>query len=122
MVIGEGSRYRLFEAARAGWGDEPAETLMELLPPVGWADVATKADLQQLGDRLRAEFRAEFRAELYGGLSSLNADLTGGLNAVNQRIDALNQRIDDRTRTLFFTILASNATLVALAFAAARIA
>jgi hypothetical protein len=122
MVIGEGPRYRLFEAARAGWGDEPAETLMELLPPVGWADVATKADLQQLGDRLRAEFRAEFRAELYGGLSSLNADLTGGLNAVNQRIDALNQRIDDRTRTLFFTILASNATLVALAFAAARIA
>ena len=27
---------------------EAADTLMELLPPVGWADVATKTDLQHL--------------------------------------------------------------------------
>ena len=27
---------------------EGADTLMELLPPVGWADVATKTDLQHL--------------------------------------------------------------------------
>ena len=28
--------------------EEAADTLMELLPPVGWADVATKTDLQHL--------------------------------------------------------------------------
>jgi hypothetical protein len=33
--------------------DERALTLMEYLPPVGWADVATKRDLDHLEDRLR---------------------------------------------------------------------
>ena len=28
---------------------------MEMLPPVGWADVATKRDLDQLADRFRAD-------------------------------------------------------------------
>jgi hypothetical protein len=104
MPVSESARYRLFEAARTQFGAEPAETLMDLLPPVGWADVATKADLQQLGDVLRAEFRAELRAALHESHGSLS------------------RQINDQTRTLFFTILGSNATLVALAFAAARIA
>lgn len=33
-------------------GSDSAETLMSLLPPVGWADVATKHDLAALGDRV----------------------------------------------------------------------
>ena len=33
--------------------------LMEHRPPVGWADVATKSDLDHLGETLRLEFRAE---------------------------------------------------------------
>lgn len=28
--------------------EEAADTLMELLPPVGWADVATKSDIHNL--------------------------------------------------------------------------
>lgn len=58
-------------------------------PPGDPDRFATKDDLANLGNELRAEFRAG------------NADLL---------------------RTLFFGMLASNATLVALAFAAARLA
>ncbi len=32
---------------------------MELLPPVGWADVATKQDLESLRNALRADLFAE---------------------------------------------------------------
>jgi hypothetical protein len=111
MPVSESARYRLYEAARAELGDEPAETLMDLLPPVGWADVATKADLRHLGDTLRLEFRA--------GLTELRAEFKTELHESH---GSLSRQMHDQTRTLFFTILASNATLVALAFAAARIA
>jgi len=36
----------------------PAETLFGYLPPVGWADVATKHDLLQLEERLNARIDA----------------------------------------------------------------
>jgi len=50
------------------FGDDAGITLMELLPPVGWADVATKQDLVLLEakiDRLDARFdELEERLEL----------------------------------------------------------
>ncbi|MEX0663334.1 MAG: hypothetical protein WD598_01035 [Acidimicrobiia bacterium] len=48
MAIDETRRYELHEAARRTLGDKPGDALMELLPPVGWADVATKQDLHTL--------------------------------------------------------------------------
>ncbi|MDP8976587.1 MAG: hypothetical protein M3N28_09560 [Actinomycetota bacterium] len=52
---------------REALGSEAAATLMEHLPPLGWADVATKRDLDSLDLRLDAlEHRllATFRAEV----------------------------------------------------------
>ena len=45
MAITEEVRHKVYEAIRASHGDEVANGLMEMLPPVGWADVATKHDL-----------------------------------------------------------------------------
>ena len=56
MAIDERARHELYLRLEEQLGTEAATTLMEHLPPVGWADVATKRDLDQLGDRLRAEF------------------------------------------------------------------
>ena len=56
MAIDERARHQLYLRLEQQLGAEAATTLMEHLPPVGWADVATKRDLDQLGDRLRAEF------------------------------------------------------------------
>jgi hypothetical protein len=41
----EAQRIQLHNTVREKLGPEEATTLMEYLPPVGWADVATKADL-----------------------------------------------------------------------------
>lgn len=73
MAPDERSRLQLADAAKAVLGDDAGITLMELLPPVGWADVATKHDLdprfdaveQRLGrleqrmDELAREIRAQ---------------------------------------------------------------
>jgi hypothetical protein len=77
----EAGRHILYEQAKKGWGKEAADELMSLLPPVGWADVATKSDLNHLAGQLsgeigafRAEMRvmgAELRTELHKGLASM---------------------------------------------------
>ena len=48
MAISEESRYHLYQRLEEVLGAEEAATLMEHLPPVGWADVATKRDIDAL--------------------------------------------------------------------------
>ena len=99
MVVDERSRYALFAKLGEVLGEDEASTLMSHLPPVGWADVATKRDLDHLGEQLRGELRAEMH------------QLHGEVHVAMGR----------QTRVLLFGMLASNATLVSLAFAAARL-
>ncbi len=63
MAIDEARRYELHEAARRTLGDVPGDTLMEMLPPVGWADVATKRDLALMKDDL-AVMKLDFERQL----------------------------------------------------------
>jgi hypothetical protein len=50
------NRLQLAEAAKRVLGNDEGITLMELLPPVGWADVATKHDLLALERRIDSRF------------------------------------------------------------------
>jgi hypothetical protein len=44
MSVSDARRLKLYEQARAHWGEETAEVLMEVVVPAG-QDMATKADL-----------------------------------------------------------------------------
>ena len=67
MTVDERKRHALYRRLEHVLGDEHADTVMELLPPVGWADVATKTDLAALEARMDKGF-AELRAELHQAL------------------------------------------------------
>jgi hypothetical protein len=95
-------RRQLFVALEESLGRGPAGTLMELLPPIGWADVARQSDLVGIrGEmaQLRGEFAelrgevAEFRgevAELRGELKAEIAELRGEVRAQLPRLVAAN--------------------------------
>lgn len=99
MAIDERARHELYLRLEEQLGPEAAATLMEHLPPVGWADVATRRDLDQLADRLRVEL----------------ADLEG----------VLYKALAEQTRTVVLTAALTNVGAVlavgGLAFAAARL-
>jgi hypothetical protein len=67
MSIDEGRRHALHERLAEVLEPEHATTLLELLPPAGGADVATKHDLANLEQRMDLRFEAmdeRFGAEL----------------------------------------------------------
>lgn len=55
MSVSETERNELYVAVRDLLGEHHAGTLMSLLPPVGWGDVATRIEV----DRLEASLHRE---------------------------------------------------------------
>jgi hypothetical protein len=95
MSIDERARHELHARLDELLGPEPAGTLMSYLPPVGWADVATKRDLEALGHRVEAT--------LYREISALKTEMT------------------EQTRTLMFSMSGLVLAVAGIAFAAARL-
>lgn len=85
-MTSERRRHQLYEEAKKVFSQESADELMSYLPPVGWADVATKTDLSMIRhemDALRAEMRGEM-SELRGEMAAMRgewrAELTIGMD------------------------------------------
>ena len=78
MSITNEDRYNLQTKANDLLGRKEGATLMELLPPVGWADVATKRDLDQLEERVDQRFDGlaqTIRTALAEQNAAIHADL-----------------------------------------------
>ena len=106
MGIDERSRHELHDRLVEVLGSDQAATLMEYLPPVGWADVATKRDLDQLGTRIdhaTARNQGEHEAIKYELLATFRKEM------------------NTQTKTLFFGMAGLNLTTIGLVFAAARL-
>ena len=106
MSITNEDRYHLQERANEVLGEKEGTTLMELLPPVGWADVATKSDLDVQTTLLRSEIgsvRSDLDAQTSRLRSEFRADLESGL-----------RQLETRMFTAFLTVIGVLATMAGL--------
>lgn len=132
MAVDERARHALHQRLDEVLGPEFTGTLMELLPKVEWADVATKQDVDDLGRRmdteiggLRTETRelrsemGELRTEVHHEIGELRTELRTGLAGV--RADLHRELAANQRQLMFglFGAIAANAGVVwaALAFA-----
>lgn len=121
MAITDADRHQLHERLDAVLGREEAAVLMEHLPPVGWADIATKRDLDHLEASLRGEFTvgftslsAEFTAfqvEMRGEFTAFQAEMRGEFAAFQAEIRTEMQEAMNR---LLLQLLAAMATFVTI--------
>ena len=148
MVVDERSRHELYRRLEEVLGPEAATTLIEHLPPAGWADVATKHDLSALEGRIDLRFtrvddrftamderfdeRFQLIDERFQGLGERFKGLEEG---VNWRFDSLDDRVKaatsdlratfehelrSQTTTMVFGLVSVVLTMAALAFALVR--
>ena len=85
----ETGRHRLYEKIKEQWGEEHAAELMSYLPPVGWADVATKGDLDALRVATKQDLallRAEISAEIGDKIGRLDATLERQLGSLRDQL------------------------------------
>jgi hypothetical protein len=114
MAIDERARHQLYLKLEEVLGPEEAGILMEHLPPVGWGDVVTKRDLDQLA--------AVTKRDLDQLGAATQRDLDQRLEATKQELMAtFRQEFVRQTRSMVFANAASVASIAALAFAAARL-
>ena len=123
MSITDRQRTNLPKAAEESMGAEPADTMMALLPPVGWADVATKHDLSEVERRMHLRF-GQLSSEIKGEIGQvrsemgrLRAELKGEIATQGTKFEASLRQVSTR---LLFGMLTSNAAIAALFFTATR--
>ncbi|MCX6518265.1 MAG: hypothetical protein NTV13_06320 [Actinobacteria bacterium] len=121
MSITEASRFQLRTAIGQILSEEAADTLMELLPPVGWADVATKTDLQHLRDELKAEIHS-LRVATKTDLQHLRDEFKADIQALQLSFETtLEKRLHEQTKWFITTMIAMNAVTVAVAVALSKL-
>lgn len=131
-MIDERARHELYRAVEELLGTRIADTLMALLPPVGWADVATKDDLLQLEARLDARLDARFaRAEgrtdaRFGAVDARFEAIDARFSQMGTRFAQLEGQLDrslrEQTRTLMLGLVGAMSTMTSLCLGAITLA
>jgi hypothetical protein len=78
MAISEASRHEMHTKLEEVLGAQVAATMMEHLPPVGWADVATRRDLDAV--------QVLLESKLDGGLARVTAEVARSSAELSDRL------------------------------------
>ena len=127
MVVDERSRHQLYRRLEEVLGPEAATTLIEHLPPVGWADVATRHDVAGLEQRIELRFaRVEERFEerfnaMDDRITAAASDLRATFeHELRSQSNSFGHELRSQTTTMVLGLVGVVLTMAALAFALAR--
>ena len=81
MAITDSQRTDVHNCLRDLMGQEMADIMMELLPPVGWGEVVRRQDVNGLGISLRAEL-SETRSDLQREIQAVGHELKTEISEV----------------------------------------
>jgi hypothetical protein len=114
MSATEFERHQLFSWFEEHMGRERASTMMNLLPPAGWGDVATRRDLHLVETRIDT-----LEAGLNARIDTLEARLNARIDTLEARLDAkiearLSEFRSELMRTLGTWLFASQAAVIAV--------
>jgi hypothetical protein len=92
MALDDRARLDLHQRLEEVLGPESAATMMAHLPPSGWGDVATKADLARMASGLRADLEAQIdglRVEMHRSQRRSAISLVGMMTVMNSALVAV---------------------------------
>ncbi len=108
MSVTEAQRLHLFKTFERVLGAEDAATMMAMLAPVGWADVATKRDL----DFFRAATKQDLDA--LRAATKLDVGALEGRMATKDDIAELRREMHEQTTRFIGWMLGSNTALAGI--------
>ena len=126
-MVSDEDRRNLYDALERQLGQSPAGTLMELLPPVGWADVARQSDLVAVRGEMAqlrgevGELRGEM-GELRGEMGELRGELKGEMAGIRGEIAMLSAGIDAQIPRFIWATVPLAFGTAGLVLAAAKLA
>lgn len=121
VTITEAKRLELHQDLRNTIGVEAADTLMEHLPPTGWADVVRRSDLDNQTAVTAGEFalvRSEMATEFAAVRNEMKSEFAAVRNEMKSLGDALRihieERLNSQTRWVVGIISANTLAIVAM--------
>jgi hypothetical protein len=117
VTITEEARHQLYRRLEEVLGPAEAAIMMEHLPPVGWADVATKRDLEHLAAATTRDVE-HLAAATKRDIDHLAAATKRDLDHLELRVEALLHR---ELRAQTFRMMAGFTGLAAVVVAAVRL-
>jgi hypothetical protein len=117
MAVSEESRHELFQRLEQVLGAKQAATLMEHLPPVGWAHVATRRDLDALEARLTGAMDRRF-----GEIDRRFGEMDRRFGEMQREFGEMHLQMAEWGRTVLYVNLGAVLATASLAFAAAKLA
>jgi hypothetical protein len=120
MVVSDRDRRDLYVALQRTLGERSAEMMMELLPPVGWGDLARQSDLVAVRGEM-AEIRGEM-AEMRGEMAEMRGELKMEISGLRGEIAELRGDLKAQLPRLYAANMATALATAGLVLAAARLA